>query len=112
MKGGFIQKENDRADELINYIVQESMNIAVGTLAKECNSKPSVKDVIINQYMVVMQVCSHAMTKAIANIARSQSMMNKCSTEEMQNFSKMNHQEKFEWASDKFGDIFKKRPES
>ena len=106
MTGKFISSDNKHMKKLIDHIVNEVNYITLSELQSKSQMPPSMTDVMMNEYMVIMQVCSHAMMQILSNTAVSAEMMRGLTTEDMKNFIGMSELERKAWAKERFGDIF------
>ena len=92
--------------KLVDHIVNEVNYITLMELQSKSQVPPSMIDVMMNEYMIIMQVCSHAMMNLLSNTAVSAEMMQGLTKDDMKNFVEMSESERKAWARERFGDIF------
>ena len=108
MEGKFIQTNNPKLKQLVGHMLDQIHLIVTTELAKNSKGYPQIKDVLLNEYLVMMQVCSMAQLELIHTTAKSTEMVSQITPDEGKRFMTMTDPERLEWATEKFGDIFEK----
>ncbi len=108
MTGKFISSNNKHMKKLVDHIVNEVNYITLMELQSKSQVPPSMTDVMMNEYMIIMQVCSHAMMNLLSNTAVSAEMMQGLTKDDMKNFVGMTESERKTWATKRYGNIFRK----
>ena len=113
MTGKFISSNNKHMKKLVDHIVNEVNYITLMELQSKSQVPPSMIDVMMNEYMVIMQVCSHAMMNLLSNTAVSAEMMQGLTKDDMKNFIEMSESERKTWATKRYSNtVFRKNNEN
>jgi len=103
MKEKFIATNNPKIPELIREVQMRINRIVISELASKSAVVPDIKTVIMNEYAITMQVCSHILMETVTKIAQvkdaSEAIVDQT---DMDKFAKMTNQERKDWVIKKF----------
>jgi len=112
MKEKFIATNNPKIPELIREVQNRINRIVISELANKSAVVPDIKTVIMNEYAITMQVCSHILMETVTKIAQvsdaSEAIVNQT---DMDKFAKMTNDERRDWVISKFKENQKKKPD-
>jgi len=102
MNEKFVATNNPKIGELIRDVMSRVNLIVLNELAEKSAVVPDIKTVIMNEYAVTMQICSHILSETVTKIAQvteaSQSIISKT---DMDKFAQMTNDEKKKWVIEK-----------